>query len=77
MTLPLTHLPDLGARPPRRRAELTGWQRMEVETARKLIVDLEAIDADQLAGPLGAYWAGRLEGAVRNLLDILDAVAIP
>lgn len=56
MTLSPTDLPDLGARPPRRRAELTGWQRMEVETA---------------------YWAGRLEAAVRNLLDILDAVAVP
>jgi hypothetical protein len=50
---------------------------MEVEGVRKLIIDLEAIDGGQLAGPLGAYWAGRLEGATRTLLDIIDAVVIP
>jgi hypothetical protein len=50
---------------------------MEVEAARKLVGDLEQIDAAQLAGPLGAYWAGRLEGACQNLLAIVDAVVIP
>jgi hypothetical protein len=74
MTLRLASEHDTPARP---RAELTGWQRMEVEAARKLIADLEAIDGGQLAGPLGAYWAGRLEGAARNLLDIIDATVTP
>jgi hypothetical protein len=64
-------------RPTTRVAALTAWQRMEIEAARKLVTDLEGIDAAQLAGPLGAYWAGRLEGAARNLLDIIDAVAVP
>lgn len=63
--------------PTTRIATLTPWQRQEVEAARKLVCDLEEIDAAQLAGPLGAYWAGRLEGAVSNLLDIIDAVVIP
>lgn len=63
--------------PTTRIAALTGWQRQEVEAARKLVCDLEAIDAAQLAGPLGAYWAGRLEGAARILLDIIDATVIP
>ena len=63
--------------PTTRVAALTSWQRMEVEAARKLVRDLEVIDAAQLAGPLGAYWAGRLEGAARNLLDIIDATVTP
>lgn len=63
--------------PTTRVAVLTPWQRMEVEAARKLVGDLETIDAAQLAGPLGAYWAGRLEGACQNLLDIVDAVVTP
>ncbi len=66
-----------GETPTTRIAVLTPWQRMEVEAARKLVTDLEAIDAAQLAGPLGAYWAGRLEGAARNLLDIIDATVTP
>jgi hypothetical protein len=63
--------------PTTRVAALTPWQRMEVEAARKLVDDLEEIDAAQLAGPLGAFWAGRLEGAARNLLSIIDATAVP
>jgi hypothetical protein len=66
-----------GEIPTTRVAALTPWQRMEVEAARKLVGDLEQIDAAQLAGPLGAYWAGRLEGACQNLLAIVDAVVIP
>ena len=66
-----------GEIPTTRVAALTGWQRMEVEAARKLVTDLEAVDAAQLAGPLGAFGAGRLEGAARNLLDIIDATVTP
>ncbi len=70
-------LADPNETPTTRIARLSPWQRHEVESARKLIVDLEAIDAAQLAGPLGAFWAGRLEGAARTLLDIIDATAVP
>jgi hypothetical protein len=63
--------------PTTRVATLSTWQRHEVNAARKLVCDLEAVDGGQLAGPLGAFWAGRLEGALSNLLDIIDAVVIP
>lgn len=70
-------LAGTGEIPTTRVAALTPWQRMEVEAARKLVCDLEEIDAAQLAGPLGAYWAGRLEGAARTLLEIIDATVTP
>ena len=60
-----------------RHAELTSWQRMQVEAARKLVDDLNGVDTPQLQGPLGMLWLGRMEGAARTLLDILDAVVIP
>jgi hypothetical protein len=50
---------------------------MEVEAARQLVDALAVADADQLAGPLAAYWLGRIDGAARNLLDILDSVTEP
>jgi hypothetical protein len=63
--------------PTTRIATLTRWQRQEVEAARKLLCDVETIDGAQLAGPLGAYWAGRLAGALANVLDVIDASVTP
>lgn len=62
---------------PAARFRLDRWKRMEVEAARKLVADLETIGPEQLAGPLGCFWLGRITGAAENLLDILDAVTEP
>ena len=55
---------------------LSGWQRMEVETARMLLMELPR-PAAELGPPRMAYLAGRLEGVAANLLDIIDAITAP
>jgi hypothetical protein len=56
------------ARPARFR--LTAWQRMEVEGARKLLMDAPGLFATRP----DAYVAGLIEGAASCLLDIIDAI---
>jgi hypothetical protein len=72
----LEHLAAEPARPGAR-PRLDAWKRMEVESAREIVAALADADADQLAGPLGFYWLGRIDGAARNLLDIIDSVVEP
>lgn len=57
---------------PPSRVRLTAWQRMEVESARKLLMDTPDLLA---TGKPPAYVAGLLEGAAANLLNILDTIA--
>jgi hypothetical protein len=59
---------------PPARVVLSCWQRMEVETARMLLMELPPRSAAELGPPRMAYLAGRLEGVAANLLDIVDAI---
>ena len=56
------------------RVRLSLWQRMEVEEARKLVMEAPDVAPELLGSPRMAYLAGRLEGAAANLLDILDVI---
>jgi hypothetical protein len=57
------------------RVELSQWQRAELEAARVFVAELERM-SDVGLGRM-AYWLGRLDGHVRNLIDLLDVVAAP
>jgi hypothetical protein len=53
-----------------RKVRVTGWQRMEIEQARQLLMGA----GDLFASKPDAYVAGLIEGAASNLLDIIDAI---
>lgn len=52
---------------------MSPWQRMQVEQARKLLMDAPDLFATRPDG----YVAGLIQGAAQTLLDVLDAVAQP
>lgn len=71
----LRHVMKLASMPaPAVKPPLTGWQRKEVESARKQLVDVPDLFN---AGRPPAYIAGLLEATVTNLLDIIDATVRP
>jgi hypothetical protein len=63
-------VPDRQPSPPAR-AQITLWQRQEIEGARALVMSTPELLG---SGKPPAYVAGLLEGAAANLIDILDAV---
>jgi hypothetical protein len=70
----LTAVPPAGevTRAPRAggRVRVTDWQRMEIEQARKLLMDAPELFATKP----DAYVAGLIEGAASALLDVVDAI---
>ena len=59
-------------RPISARVKLLPWARMEIEQARKFLMELDDRTRDANAARL-AYLLGALEGHAQTLLDLLDA----
>jgi hypothetical protein len=51
-------------------APVTDWQRMQIEGARKVLMDAPGLFATRP----DAYVAGLIEGAASVLLDVLDSI---
>ena len=70
------HIAGHGDSPPPAKPQLRPWTRLDVEQARKFLMELPARVADADL-PAAMFLLGQLESHAHKLLDVLDTVVTP